>query len=210
MTMKPEPGGEQKRDPAFDEVLDDPQFPRALLIGDSISVGYTVPVRTLLAGKVNVHRASENCGPTSTGVEKIEMWLGAGNWDVIHFNFGLHDLKIMDNGQHQVSAEHYCANLGRMIARMEATGAKLIFATTTPVPAGNLNPLRYPKDVPAYNELALQVLRLHGDIAVNDLYKFALPRLKEIQKPENVHFTVQGSQALGEQVAAAILTALKG
>lgn len=32
-------------DPAFDPVKDDPNLPRVLLIGDSISIGYTVPVR---------------------------------------------------------------------------------------------------------------------------------------------------------------------
>src|SRR4051812_8323674 len=44
-----------KPNPAFAEVKDDPSLPRVLLIGDSISIGYTVPVRKLLQGKANVH-----------------------------------------------------------------------------------------------------------------------------------------------------------
>src|SRR5512137_2492523 len=43
-------------EPAFAPVSDDPKLPRVLLIGDSISIGYTLPVRKLLAGKANVHR----------------------------------------------------------------------------------------------------------------------------------------------------------
>ena len=40
-------------------------LPRVLLIGDSISIGYTVPVREILKGKANVHRPLTNCGPTT-------------------------------------------------------------------------------------------------------------------------------------------------
>ena len=74
------------QDKPFHPVKDDPALPRVLLIGDSISIGYTVPVRAALAGKANVHRPRTNCGPTSRGVENIDAWLGDEQWDVIHFN----------------------------------------------------------------------------------------------------------------------------
>ena len=45
-------------------------------------------------------------------------------------------------------------------------------------------------------------------VAVNDLYTFAKPRLKKIQRKVNVHFTRAGSQALGDQVVAAIKKAM--
>ena len=37
----------QPPNPAFTEVPDTPGLPRVLLIGDSISIGYTLPVREL-------------------------------------------------------------------------------------------------------------------------------------------------------------------
>ena len=114
------------RSNAWDFVQDDPKLPRVLLIGDSISRGYTLDTRKALAGKANVHRAPENCGPTANGVKKIEIWLSDGKWDVIHFNFGIHDRKT--------PAADYEQRLETLIARMKQTGAKLIFATTTPVP----------------------------------------------------------------------------
>src|SRR5512133_119554 len=83
--------------PVLAAVTDVPGLPRVLLIGDSISMGYTLPVRTLLAGKANVHRPPENCGDTARGVKSLDKWLGDGKWDVIHFNFGLHDLKYLDD-----------------------------------------------------------------------------------------------------------------
>ena len=47
-----------------------PGLPRVLLIGDSISIGYTVPTRKLLQGKANVHRIPENGGATTTGLQE--------------------------------------------------------------------------------------------------------------------------------------------
>jgi len=50
--------------PSLEPVEDVAGLPRVLLIGDSISMGYTVPTRELLADKANVHRVPENGGPT--------------------------------------------------------------------------------------------------------------------------------------------------
>jgi acyl-CoA thioesterase-1 len=195
---KAEPGA--SKDPAFAAVKDEANLPRVLLIGDSISIGYTLPVRELLKGKANVHRIMENGGPTSNGVAKIDKWLSAGKWDVIHFNWGLHDIKVMD-GKHQVGIEDYEKNLRALVAKMKATGAALVWCATTPVPEGKLNPLRVPADVVAFNAVAKKVMDEAG-VAIDDLYAFALPKLKEIQMKENVHFTKEGSKALEGALAA--------
>jgi acyl-CoA thioesterase-1 len=198
------------QNPALAPITGTPGLPNVLLIGDSISIGYTIPVRNLLQGKANVHRIPVNGGPTSRGVEHIDSWLaGPGRpWAVIHFNFGLHDLRIMDTGAHQVAIEQYATNLRGIVARLKATGATLIWASTTPVPEGKLSPPRHPADVVRYNEAAAGVMKDAG-IAVNNLYSFALPRLTRIQRPANVHFTAAGSDALAAEVAAAIARALK-
>ncbi len=178
-----------------------------LLIGDSISIGYTPGVSKLLAGKADVQRIPGNGGPTTNGLKNLAEWLGGGRWDVIHFNWGLHDLKLMDDGKHQVPVEEYEKNLAELVARLKATGARLIWCSTTPVPAGKLNPPRRSEDVPRYNQAAARIMRENG-IVIDDLYAFALPRLDQIQRPENVHFTDAGSEQLAEVVAAAILEAL--
>ena len=41
------------------------------------------------------------------------------------------------------------------------------------------------------------------------MYSFTMPRLKEIMRPANVHFTPAGSKALAKQAVAAITAALK-
>ncbi|MHC4176789.1 MAG: SGNH/GDSL hydrolase family protein [Planctomycetota bacterium] len=193
--------------PVFAPIKDDPGLPRVLLIGDSISIGYTLPVRAALAKKANVHRPPTNCGPTIRGLEQIDKWLGEGKWDVIHFNWGLHDLKFIES-KRQVPLETYEKNIKRLVARLKKTGAKLIWCSTTPVPKG-CSPPRTNEDVIAYNAAAKKIMDRHR-IAVDDLYAFALPRLKKIQRPANVHFTPGGSKILAGQVAASILEVLKG
>jgi hypothetical protein len=140
--------------PAMAPVQDVAGLPRVLLIGDSISIGYTLPTRKLLEGKANVHRIPANGGPTKNGVANIEEWLGTGKWDVIHFNWGIHDLKFMPDGKRQVEAADYEANLRSLVATLKATGAKLIWASTTPIPEGELNPQRKFGQVPEYNAIA--------------------------------------------------------
>jgi len=194
-------------DPSLAPIQDKAGLPRVLLIGDSISMGYTLPVRELLDGQANVHRIPENGGPTLRGVAALDPWLGAGHWDLIHFNWGLHDLRQDKEGKRQVTLEDYEKNLRALVTRLKATGATLVWAATTPVPEGKLNPPRSNADVLAYNAVARKVMDENG-IAVDDLYEFALPRLSEIQLPANVHFSGPGYRALAGEVAQAITEAL--
>jgi acyl-CoA thioesterase-1 len=189
--------------PAFAPVADQPGLPRVLLIGDSISIGYTVPVQRALAGKANVHRIPENGADTTNGLNKIESWLGDSHWDVIHFNWGLHDLKVTPEGGRQVPIDAYEKNLVALVARLKTTRAHLIWATTTPVPEGKQNPPREASDLPRYNAAARRVMESQG-VIIDDLYAAALPRLAEIQMPGNVHFNNAGWDELGTRVSAAI------
>jgi len=197
----------QQPNPAFAPIEDDPTLPRVLLIGDSISIGYTLETRRLLAGKANLHRIPTNGGPTTRGLENIETWLGDGRWDVIHFNWGLHDLKYMEDGAKQVAPEDYRRNLARLVERLEQTGARLIWASTTPIPPAETNPPRYDKDVVLYNQIAAEIMAPRA-IPTDDLYQAAFERLADIQRPANVHFTPEGSKYLANHVASAVTTAL--
>jgi len=199
---KKAPGKAEQPNPAYRVVEDVPGLPRALIIGDSISMGYTEPVRKLLEGKFNVHRIPTNGGPTIRGIEQLESWITAPKqWDLIHFNFGLHDLRQDAAGKRQVPLGDYEKNLRQITARLKKTGAKLVWASTTPVPEGKVEPPRSDADVVAYNAVARRVMEEHG-VSMLDLYSLALPRLGAIQRPVNVHFTDAGSYELAGHVAA--------
>jgi len=193
----------QTPNPAFAPITDQPFLPRVLLIGDSISIGYTLDVRRDLKGIANLHRILENAADTRNGLAKIDAWLGESKWELIHFNWGLHDLKVTADGGHQVPLETYEKNLAALVDRLRKTGAKLIWASTTPVPEGKLNPPRNPADVALYNAAAARVMQKAG-IGTDDLYEFAKPRLEAIQLPANVHYTPAGYNALGRRVTEAI------
>lgn len=200
--------------------------PRVLILGDSISIGYTKAVQEILKDEAVVIRPTrgknrpENCAGTINGVKQIDRWLkiDGGNWDVIHFNFGLHDLKRVMPGTiknsndpkhpRQSEPDQYEKHIREIVGKLKKTGAKLIFATTTPVPEGGVKPHRDIQDAGRYNEIAGRVAKEHG-ASINDLYGFALPRLKKIQRPVNVHFTPEGSKLLAGEVAKAIRAALK-
>jgi lysophospholipase L1-like esterase len=184
---------------AWDFVQDDPKLPRVLLIGDSVSRGYTQPTRVALAGKANVHRAPANCGPTASGLKHLDVWLGEGKWDVIHFNFGIHD--------RATPAADYVKRLEEIVARLKKTGSKLIWASTTPIP-DNPAQKQTAQSVVEKNALAAEVMKKHG-IPTDDLFGAMTPRLKEFQPPLDVHYTGAGYDFLGSRVGESIQERLR-
>ena len=187
------------RSNAWDFVVDKPGLPRVLLIGESVSRGYTQAVRAALDGKMNVHRAPENCGPTANGIKKIEVWLGAGKWDVIHFNFGIHD--------RNTPVADYKQRLQLLVERMSKTGAKLVWATTTPIP-DDLPKNQKAASIVERNVAAAEVMK-GGGVLTDDLFEAITPKLAELQNPNDVHFNAQGYEFLGKQVASSLEAALK-
>ena len=187
-----------------------------LIIGDSISIGYTLPTRVLLQGKVNLHRIPTNGGPTTKGITEIEKWLGERKWDLIHFNWGLHDLKYMGpkgqnlypkekGGKEQVTLADYEKNLDKLVARMKKSTTKLVWRNTTPIPPGSAG--RYVGDSIKYNKAAARVMKKHG-IPTLDLFTPSKKNMKDWMKPANVHYHAHGSQALAELVAKDVLKRL--
>lgn len=194
------------------------ELPKVLIIGDSISMGYTAGVKSLLAEKADVVRIKGNSQGTTHGIAQIENWLGDADWDLIHFNFGLHDLKRVKkagtsknsndpNDPYQANLETYANNMRQIVESLKQTDAKLIFATTTPFPAG-VKPFRDPADVARYNDAAIEIMN-ENDIPVNDLCAAIAEQLEELQQPKNVHFNKAGSQFLAEKVADTILAAIE-
>jgi lysophospholipase L1-like esterase len=182
------------RSNAWDFVQDVPGLPRVLLIGDSVSRGYTQAVRQALAGKANIHRAPANCGPTASGLRNLEVWLGDGRWDVIHFNFGIHD--------RNTPVQDYLSRLETIVKRLQATGARLIWASTTPIPDDPAKK-QSAASIVERNAAAAGLMAKHG-IAINDLFTAISPRLAELQNPNDVHFNAAGYDFLGARVAEAV------
>ncbi len=206
-TPKPEAKAKRAPSPVTAPIQDVAGLPRVLIIGDSISMGYTLPTRKLLEGKANVHRIPQNGGPTKNGIANIEKWLGTGKWDVIHFNWGIHDLKFMPDGKRQVEAADYEKNLRNLVARMKQTGATLIWASTTPIPEGELNPSRRFGIVKEYNDIAARVMA-ENDVITDDLNAHMTPEFDRLHNPKDLHYGKEGYDFLSKKVAEEIARAL--
>jgi len=193
--------------------LDDPNLPRYLFIGDSISGNYDKGLREALAGKFNLHHPPTNCGPSGKGAKEILDWLGAydqpgRHWDVISFNHG-----HWDAGNDKAS---YQANLEKVITELKKTGAQLIWVTTCPVPngypkAGDLDekgkaPKRTSGVMEKYiNPWAAEVIARHPEISTCDQWQFVKDNQDELYKEwwkgDNVHFSREPADALGQFLA---------
>ncbi len=197
----------------------DTNLPRVLLIGDSISGGYTAMVREGLKETANVQRIRGNAQHTGTGLKMIDQWLGETKWDVIHFNWGLWDLcyrhpesKVQGkrdkvNGTLTYTLDQYEKNLDQLVTRLKKTGAKLVWASTTVVPPGEAG--RTEGDDVKYNAAAARVMAKHG-IVTNDLHKLSKSFPKDhFVAPGNVHYTKEGSKKLAQQVITSIRAILK-
>ena len=202
-------------------LVPDPSLPNVLLIGDSISIGYTLDVRRLLRGKANVYRPMKpggkipaNCGNTKEGLADLASWLGDRKWSVIHFNWGLHDLcyrspqsKVYGHrdklhGVQDVPLPQYRRNLEQLVGQLEKTGARLIWASTTVIPRGEAG--RFVGDEVRYNAVAAQIMRSH-EIPIDDLYGLTrtFPATM-FARPGDVHYSRKGFNEIADQVASRI------
>lgn len=175
--------------------------PNVLLIGDSISMGtggdkypdgswiplgYGWDVQQSLepVGLAQVQHdggwlLEGQAGASTHGAACIDHWLGDGLWDVVHVNFGLHDVDASEF----VPPANYSANLDYIYSRIvrKLTGhGQMIWGTTSPVPYPSEYPLRNNSAVQHYNALAALLWAskpappAKGSVVVNDLYSLII------------------------------------
>lgn len=208
------------------EYTPDTKLPNVLIIGDSIAMGYTLPVRALLKGQANVFHPMRpdgklpvNCFSTAVALTELPKWLGSTKWSVIQFNWGQHDIcyrnpesknpgqRDKEHGKIEVPLADYRANLEKLVAMLEKTGARLIWASTTRVVKNDLG--RFEEDAVKYNAAAQEILARH-QIPTDDLYALSLTFPPELALgPGNPHFMPEGYARLGKQAADSISSALR-
>ena len=96
--------------------------------------------------------------------------------------------------------------LEAIVGRLEKTGAKLVWASTTPIP-DNPAQKQTARSIVEKNALAAEVMKKHG-IPTDDLFAAMTPRLAEFQPPLDVHFTGAGYDFLGAKVGESVLARL--
>lgn len=182
----------------------DPALPKVLLIGDSILGGYRFTVVNRLEGKATVDAYGNpyNQANNNWHSELKSLLSSNGPYAVIHFNLGLHGWRTNDipHGQFEPLTTRCVETL-----RENAPGARIIWASTTPVTTTNrpfaLHPLINPVIV-EHNAMAAAVMK-RLDIPINDLYALVLPHL-DLMHGDQFHWQGKGYELMGEAVARSI------
>lgn len=188
-----------------------------LIIGDSISIGYTPWLRKSLVDHDVLHNPGNGYSTALWLLDNIiDQWLGMKKekWDAVIFNACLHDIwdipqdiRIRDSlPQRYVRPEDYRTNLIIAAKKVKARTDHPLFVLGTWTPPGAQEG-RTLADIQAYNQIAKEVMDDLG-IPTVDLYTVSesIPHLYEdADTGTNVHLTPEGSSVL----ASAIMDQLK-
>ncbi|HET6427968.1 MAG TPA: SGNH/GDSL hydrolase family protein [Phycisphaerae bacterium] len=186
-----------------------PRPTRILIIGDSISIGYTPFVSEMLSGRAEVGHNDGNGGDARNVRAHLDEWLAEFRAQIVHLNCGLHDIKVpFDSDARQVPLAEYRRHLTWVADRLKASPVTAIWASSTPVVEAWHHQRkefdRFNADVDAYNAAAAEIMTAAG-IAVNDLHSIvAAAGPEKLLSPDGVHFPDPGYRMLAEKVAACL------
>ncbi len=183
------------------------ELPRVLLMGDSIRLGYAPLVAKKLDGIAVVLSVKANGGDTANTLKNLDRWLADLKPDVIHFNNGLHDLKLDRTAKtYQVPPEQYAENLRQIARRLRKVTPRVVFATTTPILDARHATRkaafdRLDADVKRYNETATKTMLALG-IPVHDLNRIVVENdPATMLGKDGTHYTREGYERLADAVA---------
>lgn len=181
-----------------------------ILIGDSIRMGYQSFVQKELQGWAQVWGPEENGGTSENVLNHLEEWVLLRRAGIIHVNAGLHDLRrALDATENAIPLEEYRHHVELVLRTVrDETGARLIWATTTPVNSelhrGSKGFQRLETNVAAYNEAATEICDRLG-VEINDLFEVVSESGRDrLLTADGVHFTDEGYALLGKAVAGFI------
>lgn len=174
---------------------------QVLLLGDSLRMGYEPKVRKYLEGKAEVSGPEENGRWAGYTLNSLRFWIpNLPTPDVIHWNNGLWDLGDDYNiGRPFSLPEEYESALERTVIVLNKLfpNAKIIMATTMPTSNPDTS------GIENYNEIIKKVASRH-DIPVNDLFALVKDDILKIVSEDNIHFTDEGFDMVGKEVAGVI------
>ena len=184
---------------------------KVVLIGDSIRGGYQPLVVTKLKGRADVWGPVENCRHSLWALDHFPEWVTEQKPDIVHVNFGIHDVSIQPDGEHQILLPQYRLCLKRFIEQVKGLGnAQMIWATTTPLFAGEEGvPMSQWKideaaELAVYSAAAREIVDAEG-LAVNDLHATILENGHDKCLTEDgCHMTEFGNEVLAGAVVRAV------
>jgi hypothetical protein len=138
-----------------------------LVIGDSISIGWSPVLFPKLATEYECQHVPTNAGPASKGASCARSWVGNASWDVVLFNFGLHSLdrhRLPDGSASLPTGEaetlaNYTQEIREIASLLKLHAQHVIWVDTTPVPLNVTDgPERHNQYVLQFNAAARAVM----------------------------------------------------
>ena len=194
---------------------------KVLLLGDSIRMGYDDYVKELLDDRYEVVYDADDNGRFAayTLWQANQMFKKYGHFDVVHWNNGYWDMNIespMAEALHPL--DEYVHFLKRILTECRRNGAKVIFATTTPIlstgaAADNTGTgsdcIRYNDAwVQQYNAAAKALMETEH-VRVNDLYALCRNHPTYYKCEDGLHLTEEGYRICAKQIVTHILNACR-
>ena len=189
---------------------------KVALIGDFIRLEYQPKVSGFLGDKAILWGPEEDAGNTVNVLEHIKDWITADQYDIIHINSGLNDLRTIDyvGNEPMIPLEFYARNVESIIKLINkySPGSVVVWATTTPVIDNlfinfheNLQDFQMKnEDVIRYNTAAINIVTRLGT-AVNDIYSYIMEGdASSIVDFDGVHYTDYGYELIGERISNVI------
>ena len=182
-----------------------------LLIGDSIRMFCQKRLTGLLGDEYHVSAPGENCRFAAYTRNSLRFWLEAfPKPEIIHWNNGLWDIaRLYGEDECFTPLDEYINNLRRTLPILKATGAKIIFATTTPTDPRREKPLpgipscHLNSDIERYNSAAVGLMKENG-VMINDLYSVVSPHIAEYISEDLIHPNAAGIEAIASATAEII------
>jgi len=180
---------------------------KVFLIGDSIRMGYQPFVKKNLKDIAEVLSPEENCETSLKILKNLENWIDNQEFDIIHINCGLHDIKVeKEKDINLIPLENYIENLKKIFEFLKGKSNVVIWATTTDINENSHNRIkpfyRFQKDIIKYNQASILIAKEY-EIPVNDLYSFTVDK-KSMLTEDGVHFTEKGYEIIGEKTSSFI------
>lgn len=213
-----------------------------LMVGDCVTAYVRVrKEKKLFAQGVEMAGSFGNAGSTNRALHCLDTWAEIDqkrHWDVISFNFGLHDVAYTTE---HLTVEEYRKQFTKIVEKLvgvqKRTGSKLLWISTTPIPnvPNNdeaecetpmsllrcMSPPRHNKDVIEYNWVASKVVEnavANGaEISTLDMYKkvsdlcggTGYSFCEDYQMKYNAHFTPRGNDKIAEFYEEAVMALAK-
>jgi lysophospholipase L1-like esterase len=176
---------------------------KILLLGDSIRMGYQPFVTKLLEGRAEVVAPSENCRFVKYTLWNVNSWIDElGIPDIIHWNNGIWDVfRLTQNMGIFTNLDEYMRDLERVYNELVKTGAKIIWATTTPVSDkfASVNN----SDVDLYNEKALEFMN-NKNIEINDLHYLLRSKIESKILDDFLHLNDDGLRICADAIVSKV------